>query len=283
MNGRRGMVLLSVLWVVVLLGTLAAGMMLVARRGLLETRNRLTLSQARWALGWCENLAFERIARDSGYVGEDASLSNGTRCRLQVSPVNARLNLNTADSLALERFFQRDTLVAAVLDARDPDDIPRPHGCEEFCYRAQGLAGPVNRAFLRPAELRQVAGFRNIPDSILALLTLDGDGRINPAHAPAAVLASLPGVSLALARRVALEARQGRITSLASMATLASPIERQELDHWWTDLLARTTFERGPLILEAAASSALGPAVATERVLVDASTKEPVVTWREGW
>lgn len=271
------------LWALVLIGSLTASIVLLARRGFFETRNRMSLSQARWALGWCENLARARLEHDSMYPGGSSALPNATWCKVRVVSANARFNINTSDSLALRRSFGGDSLVAAVLDWRDTDADPRPGGCERACAQALGIAQPANRPFAQAGEIRQVRGLRSLSDSSLSLLTVTGDGRINPAHAPAAVIASLPGVTAALAWRVEPEARAGHITGLPSLAQLATPMERAELERWWTDLTARTTFEQGPLILDATAGSTLGPAIARERLVMLLSERGAAVLQRESW
>ena len=277
------MVLLSVLWALVLIGSLTASIVLLARRGFFETRNRMSLAQARWALGWCENLAQSQLEHDSTYPGGSARLPNGAWCRIHVTPANAGFNINTADGLALQRFFGSDSVVAAILDWRDADTEARPAGCERTCASARGIPVPANRGFAQAQAVRQVRGLQFLSDSALALLTVTGDGRINPAQAPAAVIGSLPGVSPALARRIELVARAGQITGLASLAQLAKPMERAELEQWWTDLAARTTFEQAPLVLDAAAGSALGPASARERLILLPSKRGAAVLRREGW
>src|SRR5678815_3609084 len=123
MKDRRGVVLLSVLWALILLASLVPGALLVSRRGFMETRNRLGLTQARWAMSWCENLAAARLARDSMYAGDSISLSNGSWCRLSSAPANGQLNINTADSIALSGFLGQDSLRDAVMDWRDTDDV----------------------------------------------------------------------------------------------------------------------------------------------------------------
>ncbi|HET7603049.1 MAG TPA: hypothetical protein VFK36_08540 [Gemmatimonadales bacterium] len=265
------------------LGSMTAGMMLLARRGLFETRNRMSLTQARWALVWCESLARAQLEHDSTYPGASASLPNGAWCTSHIAPTNASFNINTADSLAFQRLLGADSLVAAVLDWRDADADPRSGGCERACATALGMPVPANRAFAQVAEFRQVRGWRSLSDSLLALLTVTGDGRINPAYAPAAVIGSLPGVSPALARRVELAGRAGRITGLGTVAQLATPMERTELERWWTDLTARTTFERGALIMSVVAGSRLGPAKASERLIILPSERGLAVLQREAW
>jgi hypothetical protein len=198
-------------------------------------------------------------------------------------PANAGFNINTADSLALQRFFGSDSIVAAALDWRDADTEPRPAGCERACAVAQGIPVPANRGFTQAGEIRHVRDLQSLADSAIALLTVTSDGRINPAQAPAAVIGSLPGISPALARRIELAARAGQITGLASLAQLATPMERAELERWWTDLTARTTFEQGPLVLDAVAGSTLGPATARERVVLLPSKRGAAVLRREGW
>lgn len=278
------MVLLSVLWAMILLASLVAGALLVSRRGFMATRNRMGLAQARWAMSWCENLAAARLAQDSMYAGDSIALSNGSWCRLSVAPANGHLNINTADSIALTGFLGQDSLRDAIMDWRDTDDVARGAGCEADCYRELGLPPPGNRPFASPSEILKVRGIASRAGLwLVGALTVDGDGRVNVNAAPPRVLASLPGVSEGLALRIWTEARHHQLGSLDAVATIASPVEGLELGHWWTDLLARTTFERGSLALECEGGSSLSPAVARERLVVNRDAAGVTVLRRESW
>ena len=78
-----------------------------------------------------------------------------------------QIDLNAASQELLERLLagiavpkdQAARLAAAIVDFRDPDDLPLPGGAEAADYRAAGLGhGPKNAPFAIVGELDQVLG-----------------------------------------------------------------------------------------------------------------------------
>ena len=102
---------------------------------------------------------------------------------------------------------QRGVLTDRLLDYQDSDDLPRLNGAEAPTYLQRGLPPPPNRPLLTPFELRRVLGWEKYlgawSDAALARrLSAVRSVSINVNTAPASVLAMLPGVSPAMARRV---------------------------------------------------------------------------------
>jgi hypothetical protein len=198
---RKGVALLTVLWVLTALASLAGVTMAVARRGSRTSRNRLILSRAGWAREACGEILLARYHADSVVAPIDTvDLGRSTWCRATVRDPSAALNLNTATPAALLAVLGRPDLVDALLDWRDGDEQPRAGGAESAWYRDHGRSPPRNGPLADPAELRLVEG---VDDSVMArvegTVTTSGDGRINPLLAPAAVIAGLPGVDAAAA------------------------------------------------------------------------------------
>lgn len=196
---RRGVALIAVLWVITALASLAGVSMAVARIGGRTSRNRVLLARAGWAREACAEILLARYRADSGAVRLDTvDLGRGTWCRASVADPAARLNVNLAPPEALLHVLRRPALVDAMLDWRDPDDLVRPSGAESDWYRIHGRPPPRNSPL---ADLRELGLIRGFDDTVLArvvpLLTIHGDGRVNPALASSDVVAGLPGVDAA--------------------------------------------------------------------------------------
>lgn len=125
------------------------------------------------------------------------------------------LGVNWTALALLERQFerlgvapeQRGRLPSLLLDYQDPDDLYRLNSAEREGYEALGLPPPSNRALATPLELRAVLGWREalagLDDAaLLDTFTAARSTQINLNTAPAAVLASLPGVDEAAAQRI---------------------------------------------------------------------------------
>ncbi len=157
---RRGMALLVVLWLLVILTGLAGVTLAGGRVGSAASRNRTVLLRGQWAAEGC--LAVFRGRGGSARGLDSLDLGQGTWCSLVVTDPANRLHLNLAAESQL-RAFVGDSVRAADIVARRP--IP-------------AVAALTGR----------------LPPGMLAHLTVEGSGRINPNTAPAAILAALPGV-----------------------------------------------------------------------------------------
>ncbi len=104
-----------------------------------------------------------------------------------------------------------DSLVDAILDWRDVDNIARPLGAERVWYETQRRVAPRNGPFADVRELRRVCGYDDAVAHVPALDTLLSvePGRIVPDRAPVAVLASLPGLGPEALGRVAERRSRG--------------------------------------------------------------------------
>lgn len=229
---RRGFALLTVLWAIAILGLLVGGSLRLAELGGATSRNRIALARAGWAREACLEILLSRYAQNEviGQV-DTVDLGRGTWCRASVEGVGARLNLNLATSEALRHLLGEESLVDALLDWRDSDDVPRPFGAEADWYETAGKRPPRNGPLADAMELRLVKGFEPVFVSRLELLlTVRGNGKLNLNSAPPVLLATLPGlgpeaISVLASRRLAGQ----RIQNLDQLAALVSPAGRSTM------------------------------------------------------
>ena len=192
---RRGIALISVLWVLVLLSTLAFGLAADVRTELSLAGNSMSMARARYAaeggvqLG-VQNLLLPRAERwpVDGSIRE----LGFEDMRLQIASFDesGKIDLNHADPELLARLLmlagvdqQRSfTLADAILDWRDADDLRRLAGAEADDYLAAGLGyGPRNGPFESLEELRLVIGMETSTyESVKPALTVySGSSGVN--------------------------------------------------------------------------------------------------------
>jgi general secretion pathway protein K len=243
--GERGVALVLVLWLVVVLGAVAASVVSSTRselRILLNARAR-TLARYGAESGIVAGAALlqrrmmaaysspQRVLALSGIDREFAGLQEVAlgNARFSVESVNlsGRLDLNQAQLEALVGLFSQFTspknareIGDALQDWRDGDEVVRPEGAESDTYsRAGSPYVPRNAPLERLDEFRRVRG---VTDSLVRALapfiTVNGDLRIDVNAAPEAVLAAIPGIGPTGAR--AIEGRRrgsGLFTSIAEV------------------------------------------------------------------
>ena len=224
-NRVRGIALVVVLWVLVLLTLVVGVYAVLTRTESLQARFLIDTIAARYAAeAGIHRAAFELRNPDSDtrWVadGRPYRIDFGdAEVAIQVWDESGRIDLNRAEEdLLTELFIARGVeemearhLAAAIADWRDADELVRPFGAEIDEYQAAGYPyGPANAPFGSVDELQQVIGmtwelFRDVE----ALLTVHGaSAEINPAFAPAAVLALLPDMDMALAEQFVAERQQ---------------------------------------------------------------------------
>lgn len=212
MNPQRGMALVVVLWVVTLLAVMAGSFSLSMRRESSVIRNLTETVQARYlaeagvrhAMLELLNPDMERRWQGDGTVHE-IPMGPAT-VKLAVLDESGKIDLNSASDALLDGLLrsvgvgeeQRQALVGAILDWRDPGHLHRLHGAGEQDYKNAGLPyGPRNGSFQSIEELQLVLGmtpalYRRLEPWITIY---SGQGGINPAVAPRQVLLALPGIS----------------------------------------------------------------------------------------
>jgi type II secretory pathway component PulK len=223
-SARPGVALLTVLMTLVLIAALAAAGDASTSAATAGLTRQLHITRARWSAEGCfaRSLALvnERMQRSDGsiWASLDSAMANGagassaTGCRVAFDPVGRVLGLSQHDSVSLTRLFKAagiraprcDSLVAAILDWTDADDIARAAGAESDWYRSANRATPGNSRVWNLDELRLVRGLDGasiVDDTLRPLLGVDSV-RLSLRHASLPVLQSLPGVTDAMAREL---------------------------------------------------------------------------------
>ena len=208
----RGIALVAVLWIVSLLAVIAASFATTQRAEIVGARNQVASAEARGLADAGVQRAVMTLA-----TGGEAATHNGSerewafptgKVITSVRAEGGKVDLNGADAgllaglLAAGGADNPDRLAAAVIDFRDADADPQPGGAEDGDYRSAGLAHEAkDRPFEREDELLQVLGMtRAVYDAVAPAVTVYSRSRgIDPATAPAAALAALPGMSAAQA------------------------------------------------------------------------------------
>jgi general secretion pathway protein K len=234
-----------VLWLIVVLGFMAAGVTAVVRAEsevIVATRARTV---ARYAAESGVETAVTELRRllieartppqqarffqqldDRLAALQEVELGDA-RFQVTVSDLNARLDLNRAAPTMLRAFLaqfvgegEAERLVAALEDWKDPDDEPREAGAEVDAYIGAGSPfRPPNRPLLRLDELTRIRGFADsLTYAIAPYVTVRGDERINVNTAPEPVLGALPALGTEGARSLIDRRESGQpFESVASM------------------------------------------------------------------
>ncbi|MBX6332252.1 MAG: general secretion pathway protein GspK [Gemmatimonadaceae bacterium] len=310
---RRGFVLLAVLWVMVGVTALGLALALAARRAIAAARNRRAATAAEWAAEDCLErsraliadalTAHTSTANDARHdwrtldgLLRDAPLLTARGCDIRLRGAGWALDVNAADAEQLARFFTAlgvptwrvDSLVDAVLDWRDPDDVARPAGAERAWYAGQGRRAPRDGPFADVRELARVRGLEVWSGALAGLDTLVGvePGRIDLNRAPLPVLASLPGLGAeALARLAEHRVRGAPVSDVLALSAELSPNARAALVARYADLVRLTTTEPDAWIVTSRARAGQPSITAAIEVrLVRAGTRAAIVrrrTWLE--
>ncbi len=257
---QRGFALLAVLWTVTAITMLTGAAMAVARLGSTTTRNRLLLTRAGWAREACGDILQARWAsppdplsamRRGGATAslDTVDLGRGTWCTATLEDPSIKLNLNLADRAGLVTVFQAvvrrsgavDSLVDALLDWRDPDQVPRSLGDES----SRNRNGPLADVW----ELRYVRGFTDsLVGTLARVLTTRGTGAINVNAAPQEVLATLPGMTEETARTLIMHRGEAPLPNADVLAGLLSPSSRRALLASYPEFVRSATFAAPQLV-----------------------------------
>lgn len=211
-GGQRGIALLTVLWVLILLGLIAASFLREARLGTSLARNATENAKAealaeagvrRAMLALLDPDAATRWRADG--TAYQFALGEGT-VTVRIQDEAGKVDLNRGRAPLLLALFgavgldpeTAQSLVDAILDFRDPDHERRPAGAEDSDYQAAGLDGEAKDApFGDKEELMQVLGMsREIYDAVAPYVTVHSRrGRINFLTAPELLLAVIPNLT----------------------------------------------------------------------------------------
>jgi general secretion pathway protein K len=211
---QRGIALVIVLWITILLATIAVGMSQDSRTQTLLTRNQLALAKARaLADGAVERAMYEHLRPpfpDKAWFPNGAVHGweeDGAKLAVSLAYESGRIDINVAREPLLKGLFTSAAglkpedvgrLVDAIMDWRDPDDVKRLNGAEAPEYRAAGRNYvPANANFETIEELQRVLGMTpEIYAKIADLITVHSrQPGIDPAGASRAVLLSIPNMT----------------------------------------------------------------------------------------
>ena len=133
----------------------------------------------------------------------------------QIQDNRGLLNLNAVEDERLGRLLgilgipgdQRAHLIDTLRDFTGDDHLHRLNGADKGAYLALNLPPPPNRNLLTPWEARAIIGWRDAPqlweNARLAQLTTTGVATgLNPNTATVEILATLPGFTDEIARRI---------------------------------------------------------------------------------
>lgn len=221
---RRGMALVATLWLVVALAGVTALGLSTAQHGIWTGRNRIWQIRTGWAREACWSIVRGRYAAQPA-GGVDApppepaglprtDLGQGLWCEAVWEHPDRQLNLNTITAPIFFALLRDPDRVAAVLDWRDPDTLPRAGGAERQWYVERGLKAPRDGPFAAVEELRFVRGLdRALVASLDTILTVRGNGTLDLNSAPLATLRVLPGLGDEALAAIAQQRRLSRRVS----------------------------------------------------------------------
>ena len=180
----RGIALISVLWVGVVLGALAAAVMALSRSDLDLARSLRAQAEAELAADSAARTAiYALMNRADTPIAADGSVTawraGGAELRVEVSSEHGRLDLNLASPELIAALLaaagaeagEATQLAAAIVDFADADDMLTPSGAERREYAAAGLPGPKDAEFEKETELLGVLGmparlYRRVADAV---------------------------------------------------------------------------------------------------------------------
>jgi general secretion pathway protein K len=255
MKNRRGVALLTALWLVVAIAAVVLEFSLEAkeRRQLgVDTAERgvsraaaagaLAVVQAKldYALRTAPttgrgNIQLLRSSDpwldvDSLYSGH--YMVDSIDVTVKARDLGTQLNINNLTEAEFNTFFSfvlndgetADRLAQSIMDWRDADDIPRARGAEKDDYIKAGmLTLPQNGPFREVEDLLQVMNMTpDIYELVKPYFTTRGLGFVNLNTAPPQVLRVLPGMTDAiLAQIISLRSSGRRITSVSQVLQAA--------------------------------------------------------------
>lgn len=278
MRRRNGFALLAVLWGTVLLGLLAANLATTARTEARLARNLADQAQRQAALDGAVRLTVAELAATPSALRRDGTPRTvavaGWPVTVTAVEAGGLIDLNAASPILLGALFRAAgadparaaRLTDAVLDWRDTDSVPRPHGAEAADYAAARLPPPGNRRFETVAELRRVLGVDEpLYAAAARYATVQArQSGIDPRVAPVELLLAIPGADPAA---VAALAARRPLPPNAILPKLGLPRE----------LLATSLGD----VVEVVAASADGGPYRRATVRLTGLPADPV--WLHGW
>lgn len=224
----RGIAFVLVLWVIAMLAILLGSFSLVARTENLQARHLFDTTQARYAAEAGLNLAVYELRKADPadrWIGDGRPYTfnyGDAEIEVQITDESGKIDLNSACGNSMQNvgtpagpggaamglgilinlftsrgglpLEQAESLVAAISDWCDGDDLAQPNGAEIADYKAEGLSyGPTNMPFQTVSELQQVLGMNyDLFSKVEPALTIySGRAEPNAAFADAQTLAAM--------------------------------------------------------------------------------------------
>lgn len=207
---QRGAVLIIVLWIIMLLTILLAG-----HSSNVKTETQIVTDSvgqirlraaAEGVINYLSALNHQSSEGLKAKSGQILKLELGGRTvRYRIIPETAFLSLNTASLEVLQRLIEAlddeggdaESLAAAIIDWRDPDNITLPNGAEAEDYKAMGFAYvPRDGPFQSVEELARVSGMsRSLVEAMEPFVTVfSGSPSIDFQYAPEELKELLEGM-----------------------------------------------------------------------------------------
>ncbi len=246
---RAGFALTSVLWGVILIAAIGTIALLHGGDAVAGMRNRALAQQTYWRAFACASEAraeAETVLRNE--ATESARLDVWRQLPLHLSVQGEvtpgcevtwyargdRIPAQTSDSTGLARALasfvgptDAMSIIAALADWQDADDVERTGGADADWYRVQGESGPTNAPIEDPRELASVRGLREVP-ALQRLFAADS-APIALNSAPEAVLRSLPGFSDGVVAALLLRRNLRPLHSLVELLGSVPPSDQTAL------------------------------------------------------
>lgn len=223
---RKGFVLLSVLWVVVVVSAIGVVTLASVRLGGRLTANRVYLTTASWARASCGEILKARYAASPRlWILDTVELGRGAWCTGKMADADRYLNINLATDGQLLQLLGSDSLVSALRDWIDNDTVDVNAIGEDVWYRDRGRRTPRNRPLVSIDELLLIRGF----DSLLVGRLRDRVGVLGsnrsasgdfaagdraPTTVMAEISAGVRGTPLVVQGRVAYRTAGNRLATL---------------------------------------------------------------------
>ncbi|MEP6619099.1 MAG: hypothetical protein ABJE47_07290 [bacterium] len=256
MTNRRGVALITALWLVVAIAAVALEFSLQAKErrqlGVASAERGIARAAAAGAMAVVQAKLDYVLRTAANAGGTNNSVLRSTDPWLDVDSVysgkytvdsidvdvrardlGTQLNINNLTEAEFRTFFgfvlrdfeTADKLAQAIMDWRDPDDMPRVRGAERDDYIKAGMLSlPQNAGFREVEDLLQVMGMRpEIYAAVSPYFTTRGNGSVNLNTAPPPVLRVLPGMTDALLNQIiGLRSQGRRITSINQVLQAAA-------------------------------------------------------------
>jgi general secretion pathway protein K len=213
-HAQRGIALIMVLWLTVMMTVIAASFAYGMRNEALAARNTVSWAQARALADGAVYRTVYELLRPK--VSPDVWAADGTlhtwdadggRIVVSATDESGKIDINVASDDLLRGLLKTaggldDATAASLVDAigdwKDADDLRRPNGAEAADYKAAGLPYvPANAPFETLPELLRVMGmtpalYAKVADSLTVHSRQAG---VNPLYASRATLLAIPGAT----------------------------------------------------------------------------------------